>query len=191
LLITIGAGTLAFLCLGGFNLLILKFSEFEQDPALKGWLYAIEGTCVLLSGFVVRKWFAGGDLLRRNVLLLSGIAASIFVLHYAGEKWAVLFGFALFGFMMGSWLPTYSTIPQLIVPENIRGRYFAFQEMWNRTVFQLALLITGAMLDLLGLPNYLLLLSGAIFTGFLLMMLWVVSRKLNVNSPNPQKSIAA
>ncbi|MFC4767041.1 MFS transporter [Effusibacillus consociatus] len=191
LMVLVGASTLVFLFLGGFNLLILKFSEFQQDPALKGWLYTIEGIGVLIGGFVVRRWFAGGNLLRRNVALLSGIAASAYILHFAAQRWAVVCGFALFGLMIGCWLPTSGAIPQLIVPEGIRGRYFAFQEMWNRTVFQLALLLTGGMLDIAGLPGYMIILAGTILTGFLVMFGWIVSYKLHVEAPKSQKSVAA
>ncbi|WP_018133057.1 MFS transporter [Effusibacillus pohliae] len=189
LLFVIAAGTLVFLFLGGFNLLILKFSETQNDPALKGWLYTIEGIFVLIGGFAVRKWFSGGDLLRRSVFLLAGVAASIFLMHFADQQWEVMAGFGLFGLMLGAWSPMQAVIPQLLVPEDIRGRYFALQAMWNRTMFQLALLLTGAMLDLIGLAHYLLVLSIVIFAGFLVMLVSITQQKLRVESPRQNVAV--
>jgi hypothetical protein len=78
----------------------------------------------------------------------------------------------------------------LIIPEEIRGRYFAFHEMWNRTIFQFALLFTGTMLDLVGLETYMLVLSGIIFAGFVMMYYWVSSQKLNVEVPSAHNQAA-
>lgn len=177
------SSTLVFLFLGGFNLLILKFSEALDDPALKGILYTVEGVCVLAGGFIAKRLLSGGDMLKRNVLLLAGVAASVFVMHFTESKIAVIAGFALFGIMLGIWMPSYGAIPQMIVPEDIRGRYFAFQEMCNRSVFQLALLATGAMLQLVGLPNHLLLLSGVLMIGFLTVYASVQRNKIQVKAP--------
>jgi MFS transporter, DHA3 family, macrolide efflux protein len=181
LIILITSGTFIFLFLGSFNLLTLKFSDYVNDPSINGWIYTIEGSFFLLGGFVTRYLFKNGDLLRRNVCLLIGIAASFFIMHFAGHV-EILIGFSLFGFSAGCWLPTYSTIPQLIVPESIRGRFFAFQQMWNQTITQAALLITGAMLDTVGLTNFMLMLSLTVLAGFLIMYPFILKFKIQVIS---------
>lgn len=179
------SGTLVFLFLGGFNLLILKFSEVQNNPALKGILYTVEGISILIGGTVTRRLLTGGDLLRRNVVLLSGVAAALFMMHFSDSKWFVISGFALFGLVLGIWLPTNGAIPQLIVPEDIRGRYFAFQGMWNRTIFQIALVLTGALLELIGLPMHMLSLAAVVLVGFMTMYAITQYRHIEVVAPVP------
>lgn len=183
LILLVVSGTLVFLFLGGFNLLILKFSEVQQDAALKGILYTVEGISILIGGTLTKRLFSGGDLLRRNVMLLSGVALALFCMHFAGSKWFVISGFALFGLTLGMWLPTNGAIPQIIVPATIRGRYFAFQGMWNRSIFQFALVLTGALLDLIGLPMYMLVLSSVMLAGFLSLYAVAELRNIRVMTP--------
>lgn len=38
------------LFLGGVNLMILNFSELQQEPQLMGWIYAAEGISILIGG---------------------------------------------------------------------------------------------------------------------------------------------
>lgn len=40
------------LFLGGFNLLVLKFSQVQHKPELMGWIYSIEGTSILVVGLL-------------------------------------------------------------------------------------------------------------------------------------------
>lgn len=180
LIILIISGTFIFLFLGSFNLLTLKFSDYVNDPSTSGWIYTIEGSFFLIGGYVTRYFFKNGDLLRRNVFLLIGIAASFFIMHFASHL-EILIGFSVFGFIAGCWLPTYSTIPQLVVPESIRGRFFAFQQIWNKMISQAALLITGAMLDTVSLTNYMLILSITTLAGFLFMYLFILKLKIQVS----------
>lgn len=191
LAVIIASGTLFYLFLGGFNLLILKFSEVQYNPALKGILYTVEGIGILIGGYIAKRYLTGGELLRRNVVLLIGVAIGVFIMHYAYSPWLVIIGFAVFGITAGAWLPTNAAIPQLIVPENIRGRYFAFQGMWNRSTFQIALVVTGALLDLLGLPTELLVLSGIIFIGFVFLFLVIQGRSITVHAPTKSNQSAA
>jgi DHA3 family macrolide efflux protein-like MFS transporter len=181
LIILIISGSFIFIFLGSFNLLTLKFSDYVNDPSINGWIYTIEGSFFILGGFVTRYFLKNGDLLKRNVCLLIGIATSFFIMHFANHL-GILLGFSLFGFIAGCWLPTYSTIPQLIVPSSIRGRFFAFQQMWNKTITQAALLITGAMLDTVGVTKYILILSITVFAGFLLMYPFIIKLKIQVQA---------
>jgi MFS family permease len=183
LILLMVSGTLVFLFLGGFNLLILKFSEMQQDAALKGILYTVEGISILIGGTLTKRLFSGGDLLRRNVLLLSGVALALFFMHFAASRWFVISGFALFGLILGMWLPTNGAIPQIIVPEAIRGRYFAFQGMWNRAIFQFALVLTGTLLDLIGLSMHMLVLASVMLFGFLALYTIAQVRNIRVTAP--------
>jgi DHA3 family macrolide efflux protein-like MFS transporter len=183
LLVLMASVTLVNLFIGGSNLIILKFSELQHDPALQGWLYAIEGVCILLGGFLVSRYNRRGNLLDRCILLLFGVSASLLIMHTGeSQAWIPLIGYACFGFAAGCTLPAFGAIPQLLVPENYRGRYFAFQEMWHRITSQIALLLTGTMFDWIGLSAYLLILAGVIFACAVALMAIVRIRRLTVSA---------
>ncbi|MEV2478970.1 hypothetical protein ABNC96_20610 [Paenibacillus larvae] len=81
-----------------------------------------------------------------------------------------------------STLPSPKTVFQKRLHEGIQGRFFSFKEMADRLVVQIALLATGACLDLIGISAYMLLLAAltggiAIFSIF-----WIKRWKLDVPS---------
>ncbi|MGC5324523.1 MFS transporter [Brevibacillus sp. SYSU BS000544] len=162
---------LIYLFLGGSNLIILEFSLLYDNHAVQGFLYGVEGVALLIAGVVVRRSFGKSNTLKRNTLFVLGSAIAVFCI-YGGTKWLwiAFAGYAMYGFIAGCWFPSYSTLSQLTVPESIRGRFFAFQEMWNRIMQQLALVYTGIMFDWVGLGKHLLFTSIIIFSGAALVL---------------------
>ncbi len=121
---------------------------------------------VQARGYLVKRFNRQGNLLDRCILLVIGVAAALFLMQIAkDETWVPIIGYAIFGFAAGCTLPAFGAIPQLLVPEEFRGRCFAFQEMWHRITSQVALLLTGVMFDWIGMPSYLLMLSVVIFVS--------------------------
>jgi MFS transporter, DHA3 family, macrolide efflux protein len=59
--------------------------------------------------------------------------------------------FTVFGFAVGCFFPTAATIFQTRVPKEFHGRFFSFRNMLDRLIFQVVLLMTGLLLDLVGL----------------------------------------
>ncbi|MFY0544984.1 hypothetical protein [Brevibacillus sp. H7] len=64
----------------------------------------------------------------------------------------------------------------------LRGRYFAFQEMWRRITSQAALLLTGMMFDWISMQAYLLMLSGVIFAAAIGLSLVVRTSRVRVEA---------
>ena len=60
--------------------------------------------------------------------------------------------FSVFGFTVGCFFPTTIPIFKKQVPSNYHGRFFAFRNMIDQTLFQVVLFLTGAFLDWFGLP---------------------------------------
>lgn len=64
-----------------------------------------------------------------------------------------LVAFGVFGFSVGCFFPTTMVIFQKQVPKQFHGRFFSFRNMIDSVVFQIVLLSTGMMLDLIGLSG--------------------------------------
>jgi len=61
--------------------------------------------------------------------------------------------FGVFGFSVGCFFPTTMVIFQKQVPKQFHGRFFSFRNMIDSVVFQIVLLSTGMMLDVIGLSG--------------------------------------
>lgn len=161
--------TLIYLFLGGSNLIILEFSLLFDNPAVQGFLYGVEGVALLLAGSIVKRFFAKSNTLKQNTIFVMGSAVAVFTLYLGTDRlWIAFAGYAMYGFIAGCWFPSYSTLSQLTVPESMRGRFFAFQEMWSRIMQQLALVYTGIMFDWVGVGKHLFITSIIIFSGAVL-----------------------
>jgi MFS transporter, DHA3 family, macrolide efflux protein len=53
--------------------------------------------------------------------------------------------------VIGLFFPTTMTIFQRQVPKEYHGRFFSFRSMIDQTLMQVVLLMTGALLDIVGL----------------------------------------
>ncbi|MFJ7646721.1 MFS transporter [Lysinibacillus sp. NPDC097279] len=139
------------LFLGSFNLVIMKISEIHQSTTISGLLYTVEGIGFML-GAAGLKYIAD----RVNLgTLLFGLAFIIgfmeLLLLLADSTFFALLTFGLFGFSVGCFFPTTMVIFQKQVPKAFHGRFFSFRNMIDSVVFQIVLLSTGMMLDLIGL----------------------------------------
>jgi len=168
------------LFLGGFNLLVLAFSRAQDSPDVMGWIYTVEGASILIAGLFVRRFTAGFNLMIMSAFLLFGFAVSQFGMSFADSRLSVLLSFAIFGCMVSFFFPTITTVFQKKLHEGIQGRFFSFKEMADRLVVQIALLATGACLDLIGISAYMLLLAALTGGIAILSIFWIKRLKLDV-----------
>ncbi|WP_019413995.1 MFS transporter [Paenisporosarcina sp. TG20] len=139
------------LFIGSFNLLVINISEMQDSASIKGAIYAAEGIAFMLGTVVVRfiakKWSTGTILF--FFAFVIGFAELILI--FAANPFLSLTAFAVFGFSVGCFFPTAMTIFQKQMPKAFHGRFFSFRNMLERVIFQVVLLATGALLDLIGL----------------------------------------
>ncbi|WP_068984610.1 MFS transporter [Lysinibacillus xylanilyticus] len=141
------------LFLGSFNLVIMKISEIHQSTTISGLLYTVEGIGFMLGA-------AGLKLITERVkigTLLFSLAFIIgsmeLMLLLSDIKFFALMTFGIFGFSVGCFFPTTMVIFQKQVPKDFHGRFFSFRNMIDSVIFQVVLLSTGMMLDLIGLSG--------------------------------------
>lgn len=141
------------LFIGGFNLIVMNISELQENPAIKGWIYTVEGIAFLLGAFLVKKIREKQSVYR--ILFGSSIliGCSQLTLYFAYHPMITILSFAIFGFSVGSFFPTAATVFQTKVPKAFHGRFFSFRNMADRSLFQIALLMTGLLLDGVGLQQ--------------------------------------
>lgn len=141
------------LFLGSFNLVIMKISEIHQSTTISGLLYTVEGIGFML-GAAGLKMIA--DRVQMGTLLFSLafiIGSMELLLLLAETPFFALVAFGVFGFSVGCFFPTTMVIFQKQVPKQFHGRFFSFRNMIDSVVFQIVLLSTGMMLDLIGLSG--------------------------------------
>lgn len=139
------------LFLGGFNLLVINISELQDSSAIKGWIYAAEGVSFMIGAFFIKKI---SDKLSSYTILFSSsilVGLSQLLLYFADVTVLTIAAFLVFGFSVGCFYPTASTIFQTKVPKDFHGRFFSFRNMLDRIGFQIVLLLTGFFLDFIGL----------------------------------------
>lgn len=141
------------LFLGSFNLVIMKISEIHQSTTISGLLYTVEGIGFML-GAAGLKMIA--ERVKKGTLLftLAFIIGSMeLMLLLSDIKFFALLTFGVFGFSVGCFFPTTMVIFQKQVPKDFHGRFFSFRNMIDSVIFQVVLLSTGMMLDLIGLSG--------------------------------------
>ncbi|PPA70703.1 MFS transporter [Jeotgalibacillus proteolyticus] len=139
------------LFIGGFNLMVINISEIQDSASIKGWIYAAEGISFMVGAFYIKKL---GDKFSPYSILFTFsfiIGISQFLLYFADIPLITIFAFIVFGFAVGCFFPTAATIFQTRVPKEFHGRFFSFRNMLDRLIFQIVLLLTGFMLDMIGL----------------------------------------
>jgi DHA3 family macrolide efflux protein-like MFS transporter len=139
------------LFIGSFNLLVINISEIQDSSSIKGTIYAAEGIAFMLGTvvvkFIAKKWSTSTILF--FFAFVIGLAELILI--FAASPILAVTAFAIFGFSVGSFFPTAMTIFQKQMPKAFHGRFFSFRNMLERVTFQVVLLATGALLDLIGL----------------------------------------
>jgi MFS transporter, DHA3 family, macrolide efflux protein len=161
------------LFIGSFNLLVINISEMQDSASIKGTIYAAEGIAFMLGTIVVKyiakKWSTSTILF--FFAFIIGLAELILI--FAASPVLSVTAFAVFGFAVGSFFPTAMTIFQKQMPKAFHGRFFSFRNMLERVIFQVVLLATGALLDLIGLQLMVVvfgILSLSLTTIFLIQM---------------------
>ncbi|MGE6513972.1 MFS transporter [Lysinibacillus sphaericus] len=141
------------LFLGSFNLVIMKISEIHGSTTISGLLYTVEGIGFMLGAAGLRFI---SDRVKIGTLLFAlafVIGAMELMFLFADVAFLALLTFAVFGFSVGCFFPTTMVIFQNQVPKEYHGRFFSFRNMIDSVVFQVVLLSTGMMLDLIGLSG--------------------------------------
>ncbi|PLR90023.1 MFS transporter [Bacillus sp. T33-2] len=139
------------LFIGGFNLLVINISELQDSSAIKGWIYTAEGIAFMTGAFFIKQ--ISYKFSPYNILFASSFAIGLsqLLLYMADQPVLTILAFVIFGFSIGCFFPTASTIFQTKVPKDFHGRFFSFRNMLDRVTFQVVLLITGFLLDVVGL----------------------------------------
>ncbi|MCA0986766.1 MFS transporter [Guptibacillus algicola] len=139
------------LFIGGFNLLVINISELQDNSLIKSWIYTTEGIAFMIGAFSVKRF--AHKLSPYTILFVFSfiIGLSQLLLFFAWIPLLSVMAFAIFGFSVGCFFPTAATIFQTRVPKEYHGRFFSFRNMLDRIIFQVVLLLTGLMLDLIGL----------------------------------------
>lgn len=170
-LMTLVLTLIPVLFLGSFNLLVINISEIQQSASIKGIIYAVEGIAFMLGTLAVKfigsKWKISSILF----IFIFVIGASEMLLYFAESPVITIITFALFGFSIGCFYPTAMTIFQKQVAKVYHGRFFSFRNMLDRVAFQVVLLSTGALLDIIGL-QYMVVVFGLISVSLTFIFVW-------------------
>ncbi|MEH6955028.1 MFS transporter [Neobacillus drentensis] len=148
------------LFLGGFNLVVINISELQNSAAIKGWIYTTEGISFMLGAFFIKLI---SNRISPYIILFACsflIGVSQLLLYLADVPVLTVVAFAVFGFSVGCFFPTAATIFQTKVPKEFHGRFFSFRNMLDRMTYQIVLLISGFLLDLIGLQLMCVLFGG-------------------------------
>jgi MFS family permease len=167
--------------IGSFNLMVLKISELQDDTAIKGLLYTAEGVSFMLGAFLIKRISRGRNLITLLLVFASAAAAAQMALYFADYKIASILTFALFGWAAGSFYPMTATLFQKSIPASFHGRFFSFRGMMDRILFQIVLLGTGFLLDMIGF-KWMVLSFGVLSIG--LVMFFVMKQMRNPLSFN-------
>ncbi|MDF2646446.1 MAG: transporter [Paenibacillus sp.] len=178
------------LFLGGFNLLVLKFSQIQHKPELMGWIYSLEGTSILIAGLFAKRVIGMRNLVTSSTLFMLLFALSFAGMSFSESSFAVLGSFVMFGCAVAFFFPMVSTLFQIKVPKEAQGRFFSFRGMLDRVMFQISLLATGACLDWFGISTFLLTLALITISSGIL-TLFIAKRKLmDVRQPITVDTVA-
>ncbi|WP_144555365.1 MFS transporter [Bacillus sp. X1(2014)] len=148
------------LFLGGFNLVVINISELQDSSAIKGWIYTTEGISFMIGAFLIKLI---SNRTSPYIILFACsflIGGSQLLLYLADVPVLTIVAFAIFGFSVGCFFPTAATIFQTKVPKEFHGRFFSFRNMLDRVTYQIVLLISGFLLDLIGLQFMCVLFGG-------------------------------
>lgn len=150
-LMTLILSLVPLLFLGGFNLMVIKISEIHADQLIKGIIYSAEGIAFMLGALAVKKMserWSPYSIMFFFSLIVGFAQISLF---FVDSKIVAVIAFAVVGFSVGCFYPTAATIFQTKMPKEFHGRFFSFRSMLERVMFQVVLLGTGFLLDLVGL----------------------------------------
>ncbi|TMU84444.1 MFS transporter [Bacillus sp. BHET2] len=150
-LMTLVMTLIPLLFIGGFNLMVINISELQDSSSIKGWIYTAEGIAFMTGAFTVKK--IGEKVSPYKILFTFSFVIGIaqLLLYFATSPVMSVLAFTVFGFAVGCFFPTAATIFQTRIPKEFHGRFFSFRNMMDRLIFQVVLLLTGLLFDLVGL----------------------------------------
>ncbi|WP_391209437.1 MFS transporter [Psychrobacillus sp. L4] len=159
------------LFLGSFNLLIINISVLQDSASIKGTIYAVEGVAFMLGTLAVK--YIGAKWKINNILFtfVFVIGTAELLLYFAASPALTLITFAVLGFSLGCFYPTAMTIFQKQIPKAFHGRFFSFRSMLDRIAFQVVLLSTGALLDVIGM-QYMVVVFGLLSVSLTSIFVW-------------------
>lgn len=152
-LMTLVLTLVPLLFIGGFNLMVINISEIQDSSVIKSWIYATEGIGFMLGAFLVKQISLKNSPYTILFLFSFVIGFSQLLLYFANVPILTVIAFLVFGFAVGCFFPTAATIFQTRVPKDFHGRFFSFRNMLDRVTFQIVLLMTGFLLDTVGLQQ--------------------------------------
>ncbi|WP_100401376.1 MFS transporter [Bacillus sp. FJAT-42315] len=170
-----------FLFIGGFNLMVINISELQDSSTIKSWIYTAEGISFMLGAFFVKQ--ISQKLSPYMILFVFSfiIGFSQMLLYFAHVPFLSVLAFVLFGFAVGCFFPTSATIFQTRVPKDFHGRFFSFRGMLERVIFQVVLLITGFLLDTIGLEHMVVIFG--LFSFAMTAFFYMRFKQLKIESP--------
>ena len=150
-LMTLILTLIPLLFLGGFNLMVINISEIHNDQLIKGIIYAAEGISFMLGALAVKK--VSERFSPYSIMFFFSLVVGFaqLLLYFVDSKVIAVAAFAIVGFSLGCFFPTAATIFQTKMPKEYHGRFFSFRNMLERVMFQVVLLGTGLLLDVVGL----------------------------------------
>ncbi len=150
-LMTLIMALVPLLFLSGFNLMVINISEIHDDSSIKGLIYTAEGIAFMLGTFVIKRLNDKWSPFTIIFVFSTVIGLGQISLYFVEIKALAILSFAIVGFAVGCFYPTVSTLFQTKVPKSFHGRFFSFRNMLDRIMFQVVLLGTGFLLDVVGL----------------------------------------
>ncbi len=136
--------------IAGFNLFIVEISSIQNNPSIKGLLYAVEGISLILSSTFISKRIKN----KTRIYCLLGSTFLIvivqFLLSFSNILLFPIIAFGLFGLSYGVFNPIFNTFSQETIANEYHGRFFAFKSMIDRTLIQISMVSIGLLLDIIG-----------------------------------------
>lgn len=148
-----------FVFISGFNLIVIEISNIQQNPAIKGLLYTVEGLSIIVTGFLVKYLVKSRNIMNSIILSCVLILISQLSLFFSSVKFIPFMSFFIFGVSCGLFMPLSATLYQKQISKEFHGRFFSFNRVFQTGLGQISLLLIGAGLDGLGLPVMMLVLG--------------------------------
>ncbi|WP_340084316.1 MFS transporter [Siminovitchia sp. FSL H7-0308] len=160
--------------IAGFNLFVVQISTIQNNPSMKGILYAVEGVSLILSSTFISKKIKHKNRIYSMLVVSFFIVIVQFFLSFSHIFLFPIIAFALFGLSYGIFNPIFNTLCQETIDNEFHGRFFAFKSMIERTVLQISLVTIGLLLDMIGFKKV------VITFGFLSLSLLLIAAFLYV-----------
>ncbi|MBM7715300.1 MFS family permease [Bacillus thermophilus] len=136
--------------IAGFNLFIVEISSIQNNPSIKGVLYAVEGISLILSSTFISKKINHKTRIYSLLVTSFFIVIVQFLLSFSNILLFPIIAFVLFGFSYGIFNPVFNTLSQETIDNEFHGRFFSFKSMIDRTLLQISMVSIGLLLDMIG-----------------------------------------